>query len=138
MIKKNKIILLLISFIFFVFFIIVVFLSARKKSVSSPTPSPQPSSTITTNLIQQKIDQTIYDVQFAQETKEIVNKYPFITKLPIITNKYNILFEFQSEKIKVVLKLVNKEEVQNEIDLKLKEIGVDTIKYPIIYISSGN
>lgn len=132
--KINKKFLLIISFIFFVIFMAVVFMGGRKKTTPSTSPSPLASPTATPTLEQQMQDQTLYDIEFAQESKATVDKYPFLTKLPIMTTKYNIVFDFQLEKIRVRLKNVSQEEVQNEVEQQLKDIGVDTTKYPVIYL----
>lgn len=133
--KINKKFLLLISFIFFVLFIVGASLFTTKKPSTTPSPSGTPVPTATQTIEQQMKDQAIYDIEFSQESKATVNKYPFLTKLPIITSKYNIVFDFQLEKIRVRLKNVSQQSVQNEINLKLMEIGVDTSKYPVVYLS---
>lgn len=129
---SNKKFFIFICILSVVSIVTLIILIRKKPETVVPTPTPTFSPTpLPTNV---ETLQTIDDFQFAQESKKTYEKYPFLNKLPITNSRYNIVFDFQLEKIRVRLKTVTEAEVKDEIEKVLLEIGVDIKKYPVYYL----
>lgn len=119
--------LLLISLISLVY----LFLRAK------PSPKPLPSlETAPFSPPPEAIDQAKQDYDFNKIVADELKNAPFLTQLPILTDKYTIIFDFEQNKIRVRLKTgVIRSAVQSEINSQLQKIGADTKKFPVYYLS---
>lgn len=108
----------------------VLYLYSKSKS-TSPIETTNPSdSEINNQLIKQSVD----DLNFGTQFKKVKSQLPFLEKLPIFTDKYNLIFDFDKNQIRANLfDGIKSTDVNTEILIKLKEIGVDTKKYPVYF-----
>ena len=105
--------------------------SATQTKKTSPLPSPLPETAIPT-FSQEGLQQTQNDYEFGQIVKSEVEKLPFLTSLPIITNNYIVLYDFEKRLVRVDLSpSVTQKQVEDEIKTKLTQIGVDLKKIPL-------
>lgn len=103
-------------------------------SKSKPTPPAETNIPTTSGVNNQLIKQSIDDLNFGTQFKKNKSQLPFLEKLPIFTDRYNLIFDFEKNQIRAYLfKGVKSTEVNSEIYEKLKEIGVDTKKYPVYF-----
>lgn len=107
----------------------------------SPITFPTPLSGVTGTLSvpsltppPEVVDQNKLDYQFNDLVKSTVNQYPFITKLPIFTDHYTIIFDFETTSIRVRLINTTQAAVSAQVTQQLQSIGVDTTKIPVNYL----
>lgn len=109
----------------------LVYLYFATRPSPAPTPLPGPESEIPV-FSQEGLEQTKNDYQFNEIVKSEVEKLPFLTSLPIITNNYVVLYDFEKGLIRVNLSpTVSQKQVEDEVVLKLTNIGVDLKKIPL-------
>ena len=98
-----------------------------------PLSGATPSSTLSP-ADAAKAEQTANDLYFAQTAQKLYAQYPFLRKLPIDTNKYTIVYDYQKQSLRVRLKKVSRKSVEKEINQTLTGIGVDLEKTAIYYL----
>ena len=81
-----------------------------------------------------KAEQTANDLYFAKTVQKLYAQYPFLRNLPIDTNKYTIVYDYQKQSLRVRLKKVSRKSVEKEINQTLTGIGVDLEKTAIYYL----
>jgi len=118
-----------VSFLSLISLIYLYSATQNKKPSSLPTPLPE---TEIPTFSQEGLQQTQNDFEFGQIVKKEVEKLPFLTSLPIITNNYVVLYDFEKRLIRVDLSAsVTQIQVEEEIKTKLTQIGVDLKKIPL-------
>ena len=96
----------------------------------SPSTPPSPLSPADAA----KAEQTANDLYFAKTVQKLYAQYPFLRNLPIDTNKYTIVYDYQKQSLRVRLKKVSRKSVEKEINQTLTGIGVDLEKTAIYYL----
>lgn len=113
---------------------------STQNPIISPIPTisknnlPTPTS-IPAYLQKQAIDQTAIDKSIGELTAAVIKEKPFVTKLPIITSKYVLVYDWDKNAIRVRLssKNITPAEVEIEIRQKLSIIGVP-FEMPLDYL----
>ncbi|KKU94644.1 hypothetical protein A3H89_03915 [Candidatus Amesbacteria bacterium RIFCSPLOWO2_02_FULL_48_11] len=96
------------------------------------SPSTPPSTLSPADAA--KAEQTANDLYFAKTVQKLYAQYPFLRNLPIDTNKYTIVYDYQKQSLRVRLKKVSRKSVEKEINQTLTGIGVDLEKTAIYYL----
>lgn len=131
---SRKIQVLFVVGLFSLLSLIYLFYSLSPKKTETLLPVPTPTPFFTTPP-PELIEQTKEDRFFGQTVESQLKNIPFLTSLPIITDKYTIIFDFEQNKIRVRLKTgITRSQVESEINIQLKQIGADLKKYPIYYL----
>lgn len=131
--KKKYIII--IGLIFLVIFIVVSFLRPKPTPspiipVSTPSATTQPIIEITpTETFQPPNDQL-----YGQAIKDIVNQYPWYPKIPIETQEYRIIFDFDKKSFRIRFLTPLSEQIKQAAIKKLVEIGVDLDKFTYYFV----
>src|SRR3989304_3090421 len=63
-----------------------------------------------------KAEQTANDLYFAKTVQKLYAQYPFLRNLPIDTNKYTIVYDYQKQSLRVRLKNVSRKSAEIEIN----------------------
>lgn len=91
---------------------------------SPPLPDPQVL-----------LEQGREDLQFSRYHEQLLDQYPFLAHLPIITAQYTIVYDFELKKIRVRLNTgVDRSQVETGITTQLTNIGVDLKKISLYYL----
>lgn len=106
----------------------------RKKSIYNLNLIAVTSNYDTSELNQQAQKQAADDLVFSQKITEYYATYPFLNQLPISNSDYVMVFEPDTSKIRVRILGENETLIRQQAINKAKEIGVDTIKIPILFI----
>jgi hypothetical protein len=122
--------------------LIRIFTNPQQSKLSEPSPTPiratrtpqQPAATQT--LEEMKKSQSAADKAYGDTWVETLKKYPWYSKLPLRANDMFIYFDLTKKVF--VAKVYPPREINDatkeEILTKLRNIGVDTTKYPIEYV----
>lgn len=90
---------------------------------------------ITDDYIKSIMQQAGEDLYFGSQTRKIITTQPFLSKLPISTPSYTIVYDYEKKLIRIRLALnVQKTEVEEEINTKLTNIGVDLKKETFVFV----
>lgn len=109
----------------------------HNKTVYSLTTIPLFTKYTSEQLDEQARQQGANDLIFGQTTAQIYKDLPFISKLPIMTNQYTIVYDYVQKNIRVRLQNgATKEIVLKEVTKVVIDIGVDIKKYPIVFITN--
>lgn len=130
--KKNAVTLVII--------LIVMAISISITTEKPPTTNPQinsPASTITPtsqvtptialspNIIEQGKLQAAIDFEISAYTSKVINDMPFLTKLPIITDRFLLIYDFEKKSIRARLKTgFTQKDVESEVKTTLERIKV--------------
>lgn len=110
--------------------------SSNPLYIATPTPTPKLSAipTLTPEMESQAEKQTIADRDAGLQVTKIIEKDPYLAKLPISTKNYYVIFDFQKDSIRVRLRGTSTQsQISAEIKTKLKQIGVpDSV--PVYYL----
>lgn len=117
----------------------------KTKTTPSPTPAPSPESGFNLNKpnLQDSAQQIQDALKYGQSLKELNQKYPWYSKLPVETKNYRIIYDFDREMFRIRIKsaVVATEGVKSDIQSALgdlKKIGVPApIKYYVLDVN-GN
>jgi hypothetical protein len=132
--------------IFFSFLILltaaVIILSLiPKPSALTPSPSvlPSPSPTpLPQELLEQTSQQTEDDQLYAQTQLEFINQHPWYKELPITTQNYRIVYDFDTQSFRIRLLTPGSAEelaAMKQASLNsLQAIGVDLNTYSYYFI----
>ena len=130
--KKKLLILLIIIFIFVVIYSLTSPRSVKNDNlvVTSPTPT---TSTITPNPTE-FFEQLPNDLKYNQELTDIHQRYPWYSSLPLETEDYRIIYDFDKNSFRIRLLTGNSDSIKQAALKSLKEIGVDINKYPYYFL----
>jgi hypothetical protein len=134
LINNNKIILF-VGLVIIVLSVVAVFPRTLPQIRPTTTPSISPSPAID---FEQAGLQSAADYEFNQSMNKTLKDFPFITKLPLITTKYTILYDFTKDVIRVRMKPnITSQSIATEVQTQLDRIGVPrSIK--IVYLKSSD
>lgn len=138
---KKKLIIIT-SVILIIIFMSALFLHPKTKpKTASPTPypsqeiNPQASTTPGFNqLLKDSAQQTENDFKYGQALKDLHQKYPWYSQLPIETNEYRIIYDFDKNSFRIRLLTQSSESIKQAAIDKLKEIGVDLNKFSYYFL----
>jgi len=138
----KKRVIILIGLILIVLMAIVL---SRPKT--KPTPSPTPTSSPKNQFNLNEVNSTdsaqqIQDaLKYGQALKDLNQKYPWYSKLPIETKDYRIIYDFDKEMFRIRIKSTSetsdntKPIIQNALS-DLKRIGVpEPVKYYVLDVN---
>jgi hypothetical protein len=93
---------------------------------STPTLPDIPSSTaipdttpVSESVLKQGAQQAAADYEVGKVFATNINKYPFIVKLPIITNKYTLIYDWDKSAIRV--RIANHSIIPAEIESEIRQ-----------------
>ncbi|PIU71868.1 hypothetical protein COS80_00965 [Candidatus Woesebacteria bacterium CG06_land_8_20_14_3_00_39_27] len=140
---KKRLIILIILIL--TIFMAIVLSRPKTKPTPSPTPTPSPKGGFYPNEpnLQDSAQQIQDALKYGQSLKELNQKYPWYSKLPIETKDYRIIYDFDKEMFRIRIKsaVVATEGVKSDIQSALsdlKKIGVsEPIKYYVLDVN-GN
>lgn len=122
--------------------LIAIYYLVSKKNVTSISPEnlPTPAFFEQENLVpsqsysQQMQKQSEADYAFGQSEDKKYQQYPWYDQLPLQNDRYYIYFDLETKKFVGTLYTSNDQEtIKSEVLNQLKNIGVDTSKYQIIW-----
>lgn len=140
--KKRLIILIILILIVFM---ATVLSRSKTKPTPSPTPASSPESGFNLNKpnLQDSAQQIQDALKYGQSLKELNQKYPWYSKLPIETKNYRIIYDFDREMFRIRIKSATVATEGVKLDIQsalndLKKVGVsEPIKYYVLD-ASGN
>jgi len=116
----------IIAFIIIIFIVIILpLLLSKKQPPETKTPSEQtiPFSDIPLKDRQQTTED---DKAFNEALEKIHSQSPWLKQLPIKTNNYKIVYDFNKQAFRIHLLTTSTEEIKQQALQSLKDIGVDT------------
>jgi len=109
--------------------LMISFFSRSKTKPTTPSPSPTPSAKNQFNLNElnsQESTQLIQDaLKYGQALEKLNQTYPWYSKLPIETNEYRIIYDFDKKSFRIRLLQPTSPEIKQKALDALKNIGVD-------------
>jgi hypothetical protein len=133
---KKKLILMLggLSLISIIIIVVMVRRSGttnKPTSTTSPTPSMTPIQKSPSPSPQTELPD---DVQFNKAQQEILNQYPWYSKLPIDTKEYRIVYDFSINKFRIRLKVsIDTDQIDRVIQEALTSLQKIGVTPPIDY-----
>jgi len=135
--KKKLIIIIGIILII----LMISFFSRPKTKTTTPSPSPTPSAKNQFNLNKlnpqesaQRNQDELDDLKYGQALKNLHQKYPWYSQLPIETKDYRIVYDFDKNSFRIHLLSQASEIIKQAAVDKLKEIGVDLNKFSYYFL----
>jgi hypothetical protein len=102
--KNKKLIIIILSAMLILFILISLFPKKEKNTSSNFTKSTQ--TTEQTVVVERNVtENTLGDFLFAQNSKEFYRTHPWYRSLPIETQGYLILWDFNKEQFAIQLKI---------------------------------
>ena len=90
-----------------------------------PTPNVSPTPYVGTRTGQQAVQQSMADREVGLSVNKTLNQYPFITKLPLITQNYTAIFDFKKQVIRVRMQQgFTSQFIESDVKKRLSDIGV--------------
>lgn len=139
--KRTIFLVIGITLLAIILFLATIFSRQSKPKVNQaavPTTIPSPTQTISQKVTQQKE----LDKEFSQITAKVYQLYPWLNKLPVLTNDYFVFFDPAQKKFIVNLYIPQSSvsqptlatQRQQEVLAKLKSLGIDVSLYQFEWI----
>lgn len=137
---KKKLIIIT-SIILIIFMGSLLLHQKTKPKTVSPSPSPLqetvPPSSVSpgfNQFLKEPAQQTENDLDYGQAIKELNQKYPWYSQLPIETKDYRIVYDFDKNSFRIRLLTQSSQSIKRAAVDKLKEIGVDLNKFSYYFL----
>lgn len=130
--KKKLLILLAIIFVFVVIYSLTSPRSVKNDSIVVPSPTPTTSTTIPNPT--DFFEQLPNDLKYNQELTDIHQQYPWYSSLPLETEDYRIIYDFDKNSFRIRLLTTSSDAIKQASLNSLKEIGVDINKYSYYFL----
>lgn len=116
----------------------ISFFSRSKTKTTTPSPSPTPSADNQFNLndfsATESAQQIKNDLKYGQALESLHQKYPWYSRLPIETEDFRIIYDFDKNSFRIRLLTQSSASIKQAAVDKLKEIGVDLKKFSYYFI----
>ena len=134
---KKKFIIL-ISLVLIIFMITLLSRPKTKPTPLPPSPTPSAKNQFNLNgLSPTESTQLIQDsLKYGQAIKELNQKYPWYSQLPIETKDFRIVYDFDKNSFRIRLLTQASETIKQAAVDKLKEIGVDLNKFSYYFLEN--
>lgn len=144
---KNNWVVTTIVLVIFVIFLLPTFSDKNLENYSSYTTSPEPR---TEQVVKQTTPSQAPPISYKEyktlvEGEELFNKnlreleksYPWYSKIPIENNDYVIIYDFDKESFRIIVKetteLANVNDITNKALEDIREIGADPKSYYLVF-----